>query len=148
MKRQGRNLKECPRHRVRTLLVDSPAMLKALAEMITEEGGFEIVGTARDGYEALLDAASLAPQLVLMDLHLPHMHGPQVARCLKGFDTPPVVFITAAENDSASREMSVVAGADAFLPKNGDLRAQLYSKLQEWFKPKGGLDRNSSRWAA
>ena len=135
MKRSERNPAECRRNRIRTLLVDSPAMLKILATMITEGGGFEIVGTAMDGYAALLDVASLAPQLVVMDLHLPYMHGPQVARCLKEFENPPVVFITAAENDSASREMSVAAGADAFLPKNGDLRAQLHSKLQEWFTP-------------
>ncbi len=108
-------------------------MLKTLVRILAAEGGFEVVGTATDGHQAVLSAATLAPALVLMDLHLPHLNGVEATRCLKQFENPPVVFMVTSDDSSSSRAMSTDAGADAFVVKSGDLHAQLKSKLQEWF---------------
>jgi DNA-binding NarL/FixJ family response regulator len=108
-------------------------MLKTLVGILTRERGFEVIGTATNGRQAVLSAATLAPQLVLMDLHLPHLNGIQATRCLKQFENPPVVFVLSADDSSSSQAMSTAAGVDAFVLKSGDLHAQLESKLEEWF---------------
>jgi DNA-binding NarL/FixJ family response regulator len=122
---------------VKTLLVDGcPAMLETLSRILAQERGFEVVGTVTDGRKALISAAALSPELVLMTLHLPHLDGPQTSRCLKEFEHPPVVFLLAPDNSCASSEMITNAGADALVIENGELQAHLHSKLQEWFGPK------------
>ena len=124
---------------IRTLLVDDcPTMLKTLAAIIAQELDFDIVGTATDGRKAVLAAATLAPELVVMDLHLPHLNGAQATRCLKQFDDPPVVFIVTSDDSPSARNLSATAGADAFVVKSGDLHGQLHLKLHEWFGPKTG----------
>lgn len=119
---------------IRTLLVDdSPLMLRALKGFFARDQRFHVVGTAADGRQALLDAAALTPQLALVDLHLPHVNGAEVTRCLKQFDAPPVVFMITSDDSIAARALSAAAGADVFLIKSGDLTCQLESKLNEWF---------------
>ena len=122
--------------RIKTLLVDdSPIMLELLARIMAQEREFEVVGTATDGHKALFSAAMLAPELVVADLHMPHLNGAQVTQCLKDFESPPVVFIVTADNTAAARHMSEAAGAEAFILKGGDLQAQLHSQLEQWFCP-------------
>ena len=99
---------------------------------MAQEREFEVVGIAGDGHKALLSAASLGPELVLMDLHLPHLNGAQVTQCLKEFDDPPTVFIVTANDTPDARQMCATAGADAFIAKSGSLAGQIHSKLQEW----------------
>jgi len=124
---------------IRTLLVDDcPIMLKTLAAIIAQEPDFDIVGTATDGRKAVLAAATLAPELVVMDLRLPHLNGAQATRCLKQFDDPPVVFIVTSDDTPSARNLSATAGADAFVVASGDLHAQLHLKLHEWFGPNTG----------
>ena len=124
---------------IRALLVDdSPVMLQALKELLARDRRFQVVGTAIDGHQALVAAACLNPQLILVDLHLPHLSGAEVTRCLKQFDNPPVVFVVTSDDTPESRALSAAAGADAFLIKSDTLRCQLESKLQEWFGPKAG----------
>ncbi|HWU41127.1 MAG TPA: response regulator transcription factor [Candidatus Acidoferrum sp.] len=113
----------------------SPVMLRALQGVLATDDRFDVVGTASSGHEAILTAASLKPQLVLVDLHLPHLDGPQVTRCLKQFEKPPVVFMVTSDDSIASRATSSAVGADAFILKSPDLPRQLKSKLQESFGP-------------
>jgi DNA-binding NarL/FixJ family response regulator len=121
---------------IRALLVDdSPLMLQALKGFLARDHRFQVVGTAADGRQAVLDAAALTPQLVLVDLHLPHLNGAEVTRCLKQFDSPPVVFMITSDDTIAARALCAAAGADVFLIKSGDLTRQLESKIQEWFGP-------------
>jgi len=132
--------------RTKTLLVDdSPIMLELLRRIMDQEPGFEIVGTAGDGHQALLSAASLGPELVLMDLHMPHLNGAQVTQCLKEFDHPPAVFIVTANDIPAARQMCAAAGADAFITKSADLSAQLHSKLHEWLSKRPPLSNGAAK---
>jgi DNA-binding NarL/FixJ family response regulator len=129
---------------VKTLLVDGcPAMLETLSRILAQERGFEIVGSATDGRKALIAAAALNPELVLMALHLPHLNGPQTTRCLKEFEHPPVVFLLAPNDDGASSNLIANAGADALVIENGELQAHLHSKLQEWFGPEPASAKNA-----
>ncbi len=117
------------------LVDDSPVVLRALKGLFARDHRFQVVGTATDGHQAVLAAASLNPQLVLMDLHLPHLDGAEATRCLKQSETPPVVFMITSDDSIAARALSAAAGADIFLIKSGDLARKLEANLQEWFGP-------------
>ncbi len=53
--------------RIKTLLVDdSPIMLELLGRIIAQERAVGVIGTASNGHKALLSAASLGPELVLV----------------------------------------------------------------------------------
>jgi len=118
----------------RTLLVEnSPFLLKNLALIMAQEADFTVVGAAIDGRQAVQYALSLGPDLILMDLHLPHLNGAQATQYIKQFLNPPIVFLLTSDDSPNSKMMNNTAGADAFIAKSGDLNAQLKSKLQEWF---------------
>lgn len=118
---------------VRTLLVnDCPKMLKALSQILTREG-FMVVGSATNGCQALRYASTLAPELVLMGLHLSRVNGTEVTKHLKRSLHPPLVFLVASDDSPTSRAMSDAAGADAFVSASSDLEAQLKSTLQQRF---------------
>lgn len=105
---------------------------------MAKERGFRVVGTAKDGLHAILAAASLMPQLVLMALHLPHLDGAEATRRLKQFHNPPVVFMITSDDSPSPRTTTKAAGADALVIKSPDLLAQVRAKLLEWFGPMAG----------
>lgn len=102
----------------RILIVDDhPVFRRGLAFLLRSEG-HEIVGEAASGTEAIAAAAELAPELVLLDLGLPELHGAHVAARLR-VDHPGlrIVVITMFDDDrSVQRAMD--AGADAYVLKD------------------------------
>jgi DNA-binding NarL/FixJ family response regulator len=133
-----KHTEDMPGTRIRTLVVDdSPFMLKALSQILQLAGNFDLVGTAMDGGQALRHVSMLWPELVLMDLHMPHLNGIQATRCMKHSEHPPVVIMITSDDSSATRDMAEHAGADAFISKGGNVRSQLMDALQNLFGPTG-----------
>jgi two-component system, NarL family, response regulator NreC len=67
--------------RIRILLVDDHALMRAgLRVLLGQEAGFEVVGEAATGEEAIERVAELQPNLVLMDLSMPGMGGLEATR--------------------------------------------------------------------
>ncbi len=121
---------------VRTLLVDdSPIMLSALTKLLARDPRFLVVGTAVGGRQAIVTAACLSPQLVVVDLHLPELNGAEVTRLIKQFETPPIVFMVTSDDSPTAHALGTAAGVDAFLIKSDDLAHQLNTRLQECFGP-------------
>ena len=71
------------------LLVDDNAVVrKALCELFTREGDFEICGEAENGREAIEQARLLQPALIVTDLSMPLMDGLEETRILRN-SCPP-----------------------------------------------------------
>jgi two-component system, NarL family, invasion response regulator UvrY len=71
------------RRAVRVLTVDDHALFRdAARDVISATPGFQLVGEAASGPEALRAMERLAPELVLLDVHMPGMDGVEVARRL------------------------------------------------------------------
>ena len=129
---------DIPGTRIRTLVVDdSPFMLKALAQTLEAVAGFDLVGTATDGRQALRYVSMLSPDLVLMDIHMPGLNGIQVTRSIKHSEHRPVVILTSSDDSAVTKTTAEQAGADAFVSKEGNLRYQLMGALQNLFGPRG-----------
>jgi DNA-binding NarL/FixJ family response regulator len=101
----------------RVLIVDDHAGFRASATRLLECNGYEVVGEAADGAEALRLAEELDPELVLVDIHLPDADGRYVAgRISRSRKAPAVVLISSRDvadlGDSIER-----AGARGFISK-------------------------------
>lgn len=82
---------------IRLLYVEDEADIREFAEFILEEEGFELLMCA-SGQEALDKAAAFKPDIILLDVMMPHMDGPSTLKALRKLpDTQhtPVVFLTA-----------------------------------------------------
>src|SRR6267378_4274594 len=111
---------------VRTLIADdSPFMLKIISQILALEGIFTLVASATDGSQALRHALTTEPDLILMDVHMPHLNGIEATRYIKQFRNPPLVIIVTSDDTPDSRALAKRAGADGFVTKSGDIHAQL-----------------------
>src|SRR3981189_1787191 len=100
----------------RVLVAEDEALIRLdLAEMLREEG-YEIVGEAGDGQEAVDLAESLRPDLVIMDVKMPRRDGIDAASEIASNRIAPIVILTAfSQRDLVERARD--AGAMAYLVK-------------------------------
>jgi len=120
---------------VRTLIADdSPLMLKTIAQILALEGNFTLVGTATDGCQAVRQALTMEPELVLMDYRMPHLNGLEATRRIKQSENPPLIVIVTSDDTPSAEALAKAAGADGFIKKGANLRDQLRSLFQKLFK--------------
>lgn len=105
---------------VAVLIVDdSRTLVRTLARFLKENyrDDVTVVGVAGGGKEALVKAQELHPQVILLDLAMPGMHGLEVVSRLREM-LPEMCIITMSLFDLTEyREASLAAGADDFVPK-------------------------------
>ena len=103
---------------IRVLVVDDDFMVARIHTAFVERtDGFEVVGTARTGAEALDLAASLAPDLVLLDVHLPDLSGLDVLERLRSEGRNVAVIMVTAERGAAAVRAALHGGAMQYLVK-------------------------------
>ena len=102
--------KSAPTQPVRVLLVDdNEAVLARTAAVLTP--GCIIVGSAKDGPTALKAAASLQPEVIVLDISMPGMTGLEVASLLrKAQSTAAVVFLTVHDEEEFVQAAKAVGG--------------------------------------
>jgi DNA-binding NarL/FixJ family response regulator len=104
---------------VRVLLVDDQAAyLRAMAAVVQETPGFEVVGEASSAEAALGIAAELLPDLVLMDVNLPGIDGLEATRLLRGCGSPPVVLLLSTYDEDVGEDFLADSGAAAYVTKS------------------------------
>jgi DNA-binding NarL/FixJ family response regulator len=104
---------------IRVLVVDDqPAYRRAMRSVVRETPGFEVVGEASSGEESLVVAATVRPDLVLMDVNLPGIDGLETTRRLLGRDHPPVVLLLSTYDEDAGDQFVSESGARAYVTKS------------------------------
>jgi CheY-like chemotaxis protein len=115
----------------KVLVVEDNDMNMQLVEYLLEEGGYEIV-KASSGEEALSitrDSASPAPDIILMDIHLPGMDGLSVVREIKSDERMrgvPILALT-AHAMRGDKDRFLEAGCDGYISKPIDVKTFLSS---------------------
>lgn len=103
---------------IRVLVVDDSAYVrKVIKEMLSRSPFLEVVGTARDGEEALEQVESLRPDVITLDLIMPQMDGVQFLRTLMPRHPIPVVVISIASESGDLVLSALDAGAVDFIQK-------------------------------
>lgn len=100
------------------MIVDDQEPFRIAARLVVDATeGFDVVGEAESGEEAVDLAASLEPELVLMDVNLPGINGLEATRRILETSSHPVILLlsTYEEDDYAPR--AAECGAAAYIPK-------------------------------
>ncbi len=108
--------------RFRILLVDDHALFLQSLRLLLGTSGYEVVGEAADGLEALRQARLLRPDLILMDIDMPGCDGLAATRLIKA-EMPQVkiVMLTVSASDEHLLE-AVKSGASGYLLKSQSAR--------------------------
>ena len=118
--------------RPRVLLAeDHPGVAKAVRRMLSLD--CDIVGHVADGRTVLEAAQRLQPDVVVVDLNLPHVHGFDVCRQITQANPDARVIVFSAMSDPDIRQRSAEVGASAFVCKGtGDLLSTIKRLCNEW----------------
>jgi DNA-binding NarL/FixJ family response regulator len=104
---------------IRVLVADDQRVVReGLATLLGLLAGVEVVGTAADGDEALALAIRLRPDVVLMDLRMPHCDGVEATRRLRDHDAGINVLVLTTYADDRSVIDALRAGARGYLTKD------------------------------
>jgi DNA-binding NarL/FixJ family response regulator len=108
-----------PADPIRVLIADdSPTALRSVCEYLEFAGGFEIVGTASDGQNAVQLTALKKPDLVLLDLSMPRVNGLEAAEQIR-LSSPDLRVIIFSELQGLSlADECRRRGADSFVAKS------------------------------
>jgi CheY-like chemotaxis protein len=106
--------------KIRILLTDDHAVMReGLARLLTQEPDFEVVGQANDGQQAVERAASLKPDVVLMDISMPVLDGIEATKIIhQQHPSAKIVGLSLYTEDERAKEM-LDAGAALYVSKSG-----------------------------
>ncbi|MET0724768.1 MAG: response regulator [Leifsonia sp.] len=93
---------------------DDPQILRALSITLSAHG-YEVV-IAHDGRQAISAAASQHPDLIVLDLGMPHLTGQDVILAVRGWSAVPILVVS-GRTDSADKVDALDAGADDYVTK-------------------------------
>lgn len=107
--------------RIRVLLADDHRLFRQGLRQICEiKGGFEVVGEAQNGKEAVQLAAELEPDVILMDINMPVLNGIQATgQIMQANPQARVLILTMYRQDHYAFD-AITAGAQGYLLKNAD----------------------------
>jgi two-component system KDP operon response regulator KdpE len=100
---------------VKVLVVDDEPQIRRALRTSLEAHGYE-VATVGTGDEGVVGAASIAPDLLLLDLGLPDMDGTEVIRRVRGFSDVPIIVLSVRESQD-DKVAALDAGADDYVTK-------------------------------
>jgi two-component system chemotaxis response regulator CheB len=103
----------------RVLVVDDSAfMCKVLETIFNADGQLQVVGRAKDGREAITLAESLKPDVITMDINMPHMDGLQATAHIMTNSPRPIVVVSSESKEGAASTLKALElGAIDFVTK-------------------------------
>ena len=111
------------------VIVDDHAGFRAAAQKMLEDRGFNVIGTASSGFEALAEVERLHPHVVVLDIQLPDIDGIQVAARLALLPISPDVVLTSSRDATDYGVRLDGASSKGFLPKGEFSAAALIQVL-------------------
>ena len=129
---------------VRVLLVDDHVLFrKGISSMMASQLDLEVVGEASDGSEALEKARDLMPDIILMDINMPHCDGLEATRLIKD-ELPYVkIVILTVSDDEQNLFEAIKSGAMGYLLKNLEPE-ELFDLVRGVYRGEAAISRNTA----
>jgi DNA-binding NarL/FixJ family response regulator len=104
---------------IRILIVDDhPVVRHGLRNLLEVQSGWEVIGEAADGLEALEKADRLTPDVILLDVSMPKMNGLEACRLIrKAVPSSEILIVTQHDSPQMMRE-ALDAGARGYVVKS------------------------------
>lgn len=116
--------------RIRILLADDHVPFRqGLRALLRSEGDLEVVGEAATGEEAIVQAANLQPDVILMDLHMPGVNGLEATQTILSTSPHISILVLTMFEDDDSVFTALQAGAHGYLLK-GALKAEILRAIR------------------
>src|SRR3989475_3207959 len=108
-----------PAKKVRVLIVDDSAFMRKVLETIfNSDSQLQVIGHAKDGREAVALAESLKPDVITMDINMPHMDGLQATAQIMTTNPRPIVIVSSESKEGAASTLKALElGAIEFVAK-------------------------------
>ena len=133
---------------IKVLIVDDSLFVtEILSRMVDEDPELKVIGTARDGFEALSKITGLKPDVVTLDIEMPKLNGLDCLVRIMAQSPLPVIMVSHLTREGAEPTLQALElGAVDFVTKVSDsdpeailaIRHELISKL----KMAAGIDRS------
>ncbi len=101
----------------KVLIVDDAAFMRMMIKDILEKNGYDVVGEAQDGAEAVELFNELGPDLVTMDITMPEKDGIAALKEIKEVDSSAIIIMCSAMGQQAMVIDAIQAGAKDFIVK-------------------------------
>jgi len=125
---------------MKVLLVDDdPLICKSLAVMLGKEVDVTVIGTAKNGAEAVVFCENEQPDVVLMDIRMPQMDGVAATRLIKKAHPQVRIMMLTTFDDKPNIQQALAAGADGYLLKTDEI-TEIAEKLRVLVSGVGVLD--------
>ncbi len=113
------NMATSPNKKFRVLVVDDSAFMRKVLETIfNADDQLQVAGQAKDGREAVALADSLKPDVITMDINMPHMDGLQATAQIMTTNPKPIVIVSSESREGASSTLKALElGAIEFVAK-------------------------------
>lgn len=124
---------------IRILIADDHTVVrKGLKALITTEPGLEVVGEAADGEEAIRRARILKPDVILMDMSMPHKDGVAAIQAIRAEDPQARILVLTSFAEDKKILAAIKAGALGYLLKDAS-PDELLRAIQEVYRGKSSL---------
>ena len=120
------------------LLVDDEVHIRKYVGLILKQLGTPVVSEAGNGHEAIVTFVTLKPDLVLLDVNMPHMDGLETLRTLKKLDPDCVVIMLTSLANRETVERALELGAVNYVRKDTpkeEIAKALEETIDACFKP-------------
>ncbi len=101
----------------RVLIVDDASVVRLLIKKVLVKGGFEIVGEAVNGKDALAKYKELKPDIVTMDITMPEADGIQATKDIIAFDVNAKIVMLSGIDQKEMLWQAIKAGASSYIVK-------------------------------
>lgn len=120
--------------KTRVLVVDdSTFMQRLISRLIGEDDSLQVVGTAKNGLEAIDLVIKLKPDVVTLDVEMPVMNGLEALKKIMGVRPTPIIMLSSLTQEGATETIEALqSGAVDFIPKpSGSISADIYKVKEE-----------------
>ena len=119
---------------IRIFIAEDHAILReGLRALLMISPDIEIVGEAEDGRDAVQQICQIKPQLVLMDLSMPHVNGTEAIRLIKHREPDIKIIVLTVHKSQEYVRATLDAGADGYVLKN-DTHQELLTAIRNVIK--------------
>ena len=106
---------------VKVLIVDDAAIMRTMLKEILSKAGYEVVGEAANGREAITQYQTVKPDIVTLDITMPEMDGIQALKGIRSFDTNAKCVMCSAMGQQSMVIEAIQNGARDFIIKPFDV---------------------------